>query len=563
VTGLLIDNFAGGGGASFGLMEAFGRKVDIAINHDAKALAMHEANHPETLHLCEDVFEVDPFEVCAGRPIDAAWFSPDCTHFSRAKGGKPVKKRIRGLAWVVMRWASLPDWQRPRVIFVENVEEFQTWGPLTEEGYPDKAKAGDTFRLWVKRLERRGYVVDWRMHMACDFGAPTIRKRFFLIARCDGEPIRWPSPTHFNPKKPPAPKIRVRLQPWRTAAECIDWSVPCPSIFDRKKPLADNTLRRVARGTMRYVVNNPSPFIVPLTHHGDSRVHHLDEPMRTVTGAHRGELALIAPFASRVTQSSNQAPVSIAKPLPTITTARGGEIALVAPSLIQTSYGEREGQSPRVLDLHQPLGTVVAGGVKHSLVASFLAQFNNNPDGSVNAGHPIDRPISPVTTRGPHQALTAAHLISFKGSDRRDGPLDAPAPSITAGGWHVGAVAAFLLSYYGASEEAVGVDGPLHTVTTRDRFGLVLVKIGGVDYVIVDIGMRMLTPRELFLAQGFSPSYKIQTGWGPKKKPLTKSDQIRMVGNSVSPPVAIAIAKANAPLMSRMRTPGEKEVAIA
>ena len=397
--------------------------------------------------------------------------------------------------------------------------------------------------------------------------------------------------------------MRVKLKPWRTAAECIDWSVPCPSIFDRKKSLAENTLRRVARGTMRYVVNNPTPFIVPITHVGDDRVHSLDEPVRTITTANGGEFMLATPFVTKF--GTGKTGQSLDEPLATITAnsfikrpggappmgivaphlvsvahgdsggrreypiddplhtiqANGRAHAVIAPSLIQTSYGERGGQAPRILDLHQPLGTVVAGGIKHSLVASFLAQFNTNPDGSVNAGHSLQQPVSTIATVGPHQALTAAHLISFKGSDRRGGPIDAPAPTITAGGWHVGAVAAFLLSYYGASEEAVGVDGPLHTVTTRDRFGLVLVKIGGIDYVIVDIGMRMLTPRELFTAQGFSPSYKIHTGWGPTKKALTKSDQIRMVGNSVSPPVAIAIAKANAPLMSRLRTPAEAAVA--
>jgi DNA (cytosine-5)-methyltransferase 1 len=486
MTGLLIDNFAGGGGASYALMEAFGRKVDFAINHNAEALAMHEANHPETHHILSDVFEVDPFEVCAGRPIDAAWFSPDCTHFSRAKGGKPRSKKIRALAWVVLKWASLPAWQRPRVIFLENVEEFETWGPLDDEGYPIKEREGETYTFWRKSLEKRGYVLEARKLRACDYGAPTIRKRLFMVARCDGEPIRWPEVTHRDPRKPRPPQVRVKLQPWRTAAECIDWSIPCPSIFDRTKPLADNTLRRIARGVMRYVVESPNPFIV------------------------------------RVTQSSNTAPVDATMPLPTITTARGGELALVS---------------------------------------AFLSQFSGTTGSKINVGHHPDKPMSTIVGRGPLQAVTAAHLLSLKGSDRRDQAIDRPAPAITAGGGHAAAVTAFLLSYYGNSEEAQTPGGPLHTVTTRDRFGLVVVHIKGEPYFIADIGMRMLTPRELFTAQGFSPSYKIDLTVNGRKMP--KATQIRLVGNSVSPPPAIALAVANAPLMSRMRLSPELEALTA
>jgi len=543
MTGLIIDNFAGGGGASTALEAAFGRHVDIAINHNAKALALHAANHPRTLHLHEDVFAVDPFDVCNGRPIDAAWFSPDCTHFSKAKGGKPRSKKIRGLAWVVLRWASLPEWQRPRVIFLENVEEFETWGPLDAEGYPIPELAGTTYQFWKRSLEKRGYIIESRKLRACDYGAPTIRNRFFLVARRDGNPIIWPAVTHRDPKKPRPPQIRLKLEPYRTAAECIDWSIPCPSIFERKKPLAENTLRRIARGVMRYVVNNPTPFIV------------------------------------RVTQSSNQTPVNLHAPLPTITTAKGGELVLVSPTIINTRNGERKGQEPRCRDIEgpyptvtavgsqgalvcahlntnrnaqkpyngadEPVHTITAGGAHINLVAAFLAQHNTGND-----GHPATKPVSTIISKGCTQGLVAAHLMSLKGSDRRAMAADDPTPTICAGGTHVAEVRAFLLSYYGASEEAVGIDGPLHTVTTRDRFGLVTVH--GQPYEIVDIGMRMLTPRELYRAQGFPEDYKIDVEF--EGKPLTKSDQIRMVGNSVSPPPATALAIANAPILSRRET---------
>lgn len=516
MTGLIIDNFAGGGGASTALEAAFGRKVDIAINHNAKALALHQANHPETLHLCEDVFAVDPHQVCGGRSIDAAWFSPDCTHFSKAKGGKPRSKKIRGLAWVVLRWASLPEWQRPRSIFLENVEEFETWGPLDDEGYPIPELAGTTYQFWKRSLEKRGYVIESRKLRACDYGAPTIRNRFFLVARRDGQPIVWPAVTHRDPKKPRPPQVRVKLKPYRTAAECIDWSLPCQSIFGRKKPLAENTMRRIARGVMRYVVDNPSPFIV------------------------------------RVTQSSNQTPIDIRAPLPTITTAKGGEFALVSPHIMTM----RNAQKP-YNGADEPMHTITAGGAHIYEVAAFLAQHNAGPRNEKMAGRPADAPLSTATTSGAQQQVVAAHLLSLKGSDRRAMPADAPAPAICAQGTHVAEVRAFLLSYYGASEEAVEVDGPLHTVTTRDRFGLVMVR--GEPFQIVDIGMRMLTPRELYRAQGFPEDYKIDVVHDGK--PLTKADQVRMVGNSVSSPPAIALAVANAPLMSRLRTPAEAAVA--
>lgn len=497
MTGLIVDNFAGGGGASVALEQALGRKVDIAVNHDPDAVAMHSANHPETRHFLEDVFSIDPARVCDGRPIDVAWFSPDCKHFSRAKGGKPVSKRVRGLAWVVLRWAALPKWQRPRVIFLENVEEFQTWGPLCRRGRPTAKGLGETFRLWVSHLEALGYNVEWRTLRACDYGAPTIRKRLFLVARCDGEPIVWPDPTHADPA------LKTKRAPWHTAADIIDWSLPCPSIFERKRPLAENTLRRIARGIQRYVIDAADPFIVPLTHHGDRRTH------------------------------------GLRKPLPTVTAANRGELALVSPTLIQTGYGERKGQAPRALDLDRPLGTVVAGGSKHALVAAFLAQHNTGM-----TGHPVERPLSTIVSRGTTQQLVTSHLVRMR-NNCDAASVEAPCHTITAGGGHLGEVRAFLLKYYGADQDPRLTD-PLHTVTTRDRFGLV--KVQGETYQIADIGMRMLAPHELFAAQGFPAEYVIRPVINGKQ--MTKTASIARCGNSVCPPVAAALVSANAPMFS-------------
>jgi len=326
---LIVDNFAGGGGASTGIAAALGRAPDLAINHDPEALAIYRANHPDTQILCEDVFDVRPKVVTGGRVVGLAWFSPDCTYFSKARGSRPHRdknraRRRRGLAGVVLKWAAQV---KPRVICVENVEEFKDWGPLAADGQPDPARRGESFARWCSRLRNLGYVVEWRELRACDFGAPTSRKRLFIVARCDGKPIAWPTPTHGP----------GRAQPFRTAAECIDWSIPCPSIFDRKKPLAEATLRRIARGIKKYVIDAARPFLVPVTHQGGDRVYSADEPLRTVTGAQRGEQALIV------------------------------------PTLIQTGYGEREGQAPRVLGLEKPMGTVVATQ-KHALVTAFLAK---------------------------------------------------------------------------------------------------------------------------------------------------------------------------------------------
>ena len=475
---LVLDLFAGGGGASTGIEQAIGRHVDVAINHDPEAVSLHQANHPQTLHLVSDVFEVDPVAVADGRPIGLLWASPDCTFHSKARGGKPFRDRKgankrRALAGVVVRWARAV---RPRVICLENVEEFQQWGPLDADGKPCPRRAGDSFRRWVSQLRNAGYEVDWRELRACDYGAPTIRKRLYLIARCDGLPIAWPTPTHGAPDSLP---VRGRkLKPWRTAAECIDWSLPCPSIFERKRPLAEATCRRIAAGIMRYVVNAADPFIVPITHTtaGD-RAHSINDPLRTVT------------------------------------TAKGGEFTLVAPTLIQTGYGEREGQAPRAPGLDKPLGTVVAGGQKHALVAAFLAKHYTGVVGS-----DLRESIGTITAVDHHSLVTAE-----------------------LGGDHRAEVRAFLCAYYGSDRDGQAMRDPMRTIPTHDRFGLVTVE--GRQYEITDIGLRMLQPRELYRAQGFPDSFAIDKG--ADGRTLAKTAQVRMCGNSVSPPVARALVAAN------------------
>ena len=473
--GLICDFFAGGGGTSLGIEMALGRSPDIAVNHDREALAMHEANHPHTRHFQEDVWKVDPREATGGRPVDLAWFSPDCTHHSKAKGGKPLSRKRRCLAHVVIRWAREV---RPAVLALENVSEWLDWGALHHasgpactvcdgpaDGRPCPARKGKSFRKWVSTLRNLGYVVEWRMLRACDYGAPTSRDRLFLVARCDGKPVVWPAPTHGQ-----------RLRPFRTAAECIEWAMACPSIFGRVRPLADNTMRRIARGMKRYVLC-PDPFIVGIDH-----------------------------------QTNPAAMWSSQEPLSTITSK--ARHCLVAPSLVQTGYGEREGQSPRCLDIRRPLGTVVAGGQKHALVCAFLAKHFG---GHETPGVSLREPMATVTTQD-HHALVTAHTEGTR------------APQVRA----------FLTAYYGVDQDPK-ITRPLPTITTHDRFGLVTV--AGVDYEIADIGMRMLEPRELFRAQGFPDEYKIEIEVGGRVLP--KSSQVRMVGNSVSPPVAAAIVRAN------------------
>jgi DNA (cytosine-5)-methyltransferase 1 len=672
--GIIVDNFAGGGGASTGIEAALGRAVDIAINHDEHAIRMHEVNHPGTLHVRNNIWRIDPRDVVQGRPVQLAWFSPDCKHFSKAKGGKPREKSIRDLAWVVVLWAEKV---RPDVILLENVEEFRTWGPLDDEGKPIRERAGETFDRWCRALRREGYALQFRELRACDYGAPTIRKRFFMIARRDGKAIVWPAPTHGKPDSPDV--LSGRLKPWRTAAEIIDWSIPCPSIFDRKKPLAEKTLRRIAHGIMKFVVNNPRPFIVgtafkntraarafdmeePLrtataqpeyglvvphvTKFRNGAVGHgVDEPLATVTansfvkrpggsaplgiveatlinssgrpestgqepgttdtterlrvtptpegradtseqafgpaGCDGPEETLAAPFTSYAQQGgANRSPED---PLHTVTASQKDHNCVVAAHLIHRGNGEREGQAPRAMDVERPLGTAVAGGVKHGAVAAFLSPYyGEKPDGHVraangvdeplrtqtadnrfgvaavhlaqfsetregrklNPGHAADQPVSTIVQKGPLQAVVSSNLVKLRGTCAHGQPVDEPLHTVSAGGTHMAEVRAFLLKYYGTDQDPQ-LGEPLHTVTTKDRYGLVTVTIAGEEYVIVDIGMRMLTPRELFNAQGFPPTYIIDRD--SSGAPITKTAQVAKCGNSVCPPIAEALVRAQFP----------------
>lgn len=643
---LVVDNFAGGGGASTGI-EMAGFAVDIAVNHDQIALGIHEANHPETIHHCENVWSVDPIQATKGRTVGLAWFSPDCRHFSRAKGGKPVKKNIRSLAWVVIRWAKTVH---PRVIILENVPEFSEWGPLTPDNRPCPLRKGKTFRAWKAQLENLGYEIEYKVLCAADYGAPTIRKRLFLVARCDGQPIVWPEPTHSDPKTlaKTGRLFRSDLKPWRTAAECIDWSIPCPSIFERKKPLAEATLRRIAKGIMRYVINSKEPFIVntsntkttgrgpniwgqeeplrtitsssgfavvdpfvvPIDHRGsgDGVAKSVDGPISTVTTENRhavvtpyltkyhGEsagsdiedpfptvtansfhkrpggnppIALVAPVVVKNNFGSKPCQ-GVEDPLHTVTT-QGNKHALVTPYLIETGNGERPGQNPRTRSLGDPAWTTAAHGSQGALVSAFLAKHFG--DRGQRPGSELSEPVSTVTSVDHHSLVTAhiqrdfkssvghslddpagtimsggggkaalvtSNLIKLRGTCKDGQPVDEPIPTVTAGGNHVAEVRAFLLKYHGTDQDPQ-IREPLHTVTTKDRFGLVT--IHGIDYQIVDIGMRMLTPRELFRAQGFPDSYIIDQL--PSGKKIGKTDQIRLCGNSVCPPIAKAIVEAN------------------
>lgn len=572
---LIVDLFAGGGGASCGIEMATGRAVDIAINHDPASVLLHQANHPLTKHFVSDVFELDPHAVTDGRPIGLLWASPDCTDHSKAKGGKPIRDRKRrALAWVVKRWAGQV---RPRVIMLENVEEFVHWGPLV--GPPGelrrcKKRKGRTFRKFIRDLKSLGYDVEWRELRACDYGAPTIRKRLFLIARCDGQPIVWAEPTH-GPETP---------LPYRTAAECIDWTIPMLSIFATreeakvwakahgkyppKRPLAEATMRRIARGVVRYVIEAAEPFIVPMQH--ENRPTALDEPLQTIT-TQGNKFNLVAPFmVPRYGEREGQEPRtrSLEEPSPAVVpTGNGG--SLVAAHL-STYYGERPGEEHRgrgavvdeplrtqttenrhaVVAAHiqrdfghsvgqdagDPLGTVTpGGGGKAALVATFLAKHY----GGV-VGTPLDSPVGSVTAID-HHSLVAASLAKLRGTSSDADPAE-PLHTVSAGGNHHGLVHAFLQKYYG---QGIGqeVSDPAPTMTTKDRMGLVTVTVNGQAFVIADIAMRMLQPRELYRAQGFHDSYRIDRGADGKR--LTKTEQVRMVGNSVSPPQAGALVAAN------------------
>ena len=574
---LIVDNFAGGGGASTGIEMATGYSVDIAINHDPEAIKMHKANHPNTKHYCENVWAVDPVKACNGHPVGLAWFSPDCKHFSKAKGGKPKDKNIRGLAWVALRWAGLV---RPRVIMLENVEEFKTWGPLNRGHHPIKAKQGKTFEKFVQQLNDLGYTVEFKELIAADYGAPTMRKRFFLIARCDGKPIVWPEPTHA-----PADSEKVKaglLEPYVGAYTQIDFSRPCPSIFDTSeeikekygiravRPLASKTLDRIAKGLKKFVLDNPEPFIIQCNHGGERRPNDIREPMPTITGKHgygivepymvqigqtgfakdrskdvreplttivsKNEHCLIEPTLAPYmgTNTTNHPGGNCKDPIHTITT--GNQQCLISPTLIQY-HSETSKDGVRGQAIKDPIMTVDSSN-RYGLVASFLHKYYDG--GYKGAGETVENPL-PTVTAWDHNSVVTANLIQMNNHcDGKD--IRQPLPTITAGDGHFGEVRAFLIKYYG---QGTGQDikDPLDTVTAQDRFGLVT--INGTDYQIVDIGLRMLEPRELYGCQGFPDDYIIDHDYTGKTYP--RSEQVRRCGNAVCPPIPAALVRANLP----------------
>lgn len=574
---LIVDNFAGGGGASTGIEMATGYSVDIAINHDPEAIKMHKANHPNTKHYCENVWAVDPVKACNGHPVALAWFSPDCKHFSKAKGGKPKDKFIRGLAWVACRWAGLVQ---PRVIMLENVEEFKTWGPLGRRHHPIKAKQGETFQKFVQQLTDLGYEVQFRELIAADYGAPTMRKRFFMIARCDGKPIVWPEPTHA-----PADSEEVKAglkKPYVGAYTQLDFSLPCPSIFDTSeeikekygiravRPLAQKTMDRIARGFIKFVLNNPKPFIIQCNHGGERRPNDIREPMPTITGKHgygivepymvqigqtgfakdrskdvreplttivsKNEHCLIEPTLAPYmgTNTTNHPGGNCKDPIHTITT--GNQQCLISPTLIQY-HSETSKDGVRGQTIKDPIMTVDSSN-RYGLVASFLHKYYDG--GYKGAGETVENPL-PTVTAWDHNSVVTANLIQMNNHcDGKD--IRQPLPTITAGDGHFGEVRAFLIKYYG---QGTGQDikDPLDTVTAQDRFGLVT--INGTDYQIVDIGLRMLEPRELYGCQGFPDDYIIDHDYTGKTYP--RSEQVRRCGNAVCPPIPAALVRANLP----------------
>lgn len=579
---IVVDLFAGGGGASVALEQALQRPVDIAINHDEFAVGMHAANHPLTRHMREDVWVADPREIAGGRAVGWLHASPDCTHFSQARGGQPRSRKTRSLSWVVIKWAGRLQkvGLGPRYISLENVEQILTWGPLVakrdkatgrvlkmdgsvaapgeqvpignQQLVPDKKRAGQTWERFVAILRGLGYQVEWNKVVAADHGAGTSRKRLFLVARCDGLPIVWPEPTHGP----------GRALPYVTAADCIDWSIPGRSIFGRKKDLADATMRRIARGIKRYVIDAAEPFIVPATHHGSDRCNASSAPMPTITAAHRGELMavqpVIAPVLTEHANASREAAWKADEPLRTqCANVKGGHFALAAATMVQTGYGERAGQAPRVPGIDKPLGTTPAGGVKHAAVVAFMEQANGGgPNGNPAPARAATDPVSAITGTGSQQRIVSANMVTLRG-DNIGAAADVPVRTVSAGGEHHAVVectlspeqeegalrvAAFLVNYYG-NGQPLDVRDPVDTITTRDRLALVTVHVRGVPYVIVDITLRMLTPPELYRAQGFPRSYIIDRTADGRK--LTVSQQVRMVGNSVSPPPLFAIVDAN------------------
>lgn len=536
---LIVDNFAGGGGASTGIELATGYSVDIAIDHDPEAIKMHKANHPNTKHYCENVWAVDPVKACNGHPVGLAWFSPDCKHFSKAKGGKPKDKNIRGLAWVALRWAGLI---RPRVIMLENVEEFKTWGPLNRRHHPIKAKQGKTFEKFVQQLTDLGYEVQFKELVAADYGAPTMRKRFFMIARCDGKPIVWPEPTH-GPADSEAVKAGL-LKTYVGAYTQIDFSRPCPSIFDTSeeikekygiravRPLAQTTMDRIARGLKKFVLDNPEPFIIQCNHGGERRPNDIREPMPTITGKHG--YGIVEPYMVQIGQTgfTKDRSKDVREPLTTIVSKN--EHCLISPTLIQY-HSETSKDGVRGQTIEDPIMTVDSSN-RYGLVTSFLHKYYDG--GYKGAGETVENPL-PTVTAWDHNSVVTANLIQMNNHcDGKD--IRQPLPTITAGDGHFGEVRAFLIKYYG---DATGqdIEKPLDTVTTKDRFGLVTIE--GVDYQIVDIGLRMLEPRELYGCQGFPDDYIIDRDYTGKTYP--RSEQVRRCGNAVCPPIPAALVRAN------------------
>jgi DNA (cytosine-5)-methyltransferase 1 len=559
----IVDLFCGAGGASQGIERALGRSPNLCINHNPLAIANHQANHPTSLHDLESVWKVDPRGAVRGNPVGLLWMSPDCTHFSRAKGAKPVKKRIRSLANVGIKWARDV---RPDVIMLENVMEFRDWGPLGPDMRPIPARKGEYFRRWVRSLERLGYQVDHRVLRCADYGAPTSRRRLFLVARCDGQAIRWPEATHG----------KGRALPERVVAECINFNLPCRSIFDpARRPLAEATNRRLAAAAINLIVEHPAPFLYNVTHGG--RVESLAQPIKTITGANRGEKALVVPAIARIGQTGgNGAYVnSVEAPLTAITSKAEHclvEGSLAGAVLVQTGYGERKGQAPRVLDLQKPAGTLV-DGQKHALGVGIVKHFTGV------VGHGVDRPLGTITAKD-HHSLLGANLSLFYGNSTGQ-ELDRACPTITAGGpkggnTHLALETATLIHYYGQGGQDQPITDPLHAIVGKDRHALVtgilgddlagavrcceflirygnfqpkyaaivdgverpvvLIRARGALYLLTDLGLRMLQPEELKLAQGFDPSY-ILLG--------TKADRVKAIGNSVPPQAAEALVRAN------------------
>ncbi|WP_426180393.1 DNA cytosine methyltransferase [Pseudomonas sp. TWRC1-2] len=651
---IVVDFFCGGGGAGTGLEIGLGRAVNVAKNHSPQAISMHTVNHPGARHFTTDVFEGDPDTECGGKAVGWFHMSPDCTHHSQAAGGQPRKREIRNLSWIGLKWAGM---KRPRVISLENVKQILQWGRLIAKRdkatgrvvklggeiaapgevvpvgqqflIPDPKQRGKTWRRFVALLEAMGYVVEWKVIKACDFGAPTSRERLFMIARCDGQPIVWPEPTHAkNPAK--------GQQKWKTAADCIDFADLGKSIFGRKKDLAPATLRRVAKGMKKFVIDSATPFIVPIANWSGETVQSADEPLRTVTSYPKGgAFSVVSPIIAPATHQDSDRINDPLEPMPTVTCANRGELTLISPlmvgaggpaysgkpvsmdqpvgtlmtqnhravasaCIVQAGHGEGSGANKRrshgLNDICGPIGTVTASGGGQSVSAAVMIQAN----GGFNTTHAkgMHEPMTTVTNTGSQQQLAVANLVHLRGNcDARDvndplhtisaggqhhgfvsafmerafggsigQGLEEPAPTITAGGGgksslvsltlspehEAGAlrVAAFLISYYG-TENISACDAPAPTITTKDRLAMVTVMVKGTPYVIVDICLRMLKPAELYKAQGFPADYIISHG--ADGKPFTKTQQVHMCGNSVSPPPMAALARANDPWRAKQR----------